>query len=177
MVKSQCEERGNKGQLRWECVCDCGNICIIHGENIRKGISKSCGCLRPPFVPANKNPDRELAVWTQIYNSTIKKRNKKWKIDGDVLLEEFIFMSKSPCYYCGLKNSNAWQDMRGGKRTSNTVVKYNGIDRLDSSCGYLKYNMVTCCKYCNAAKNIMSETEFVEFIKRVYKHMENNGKL
>ncbi len=30
----------------WNCVCDCGNACIVRGEYLRNGTTKSCGCLR-----------------------------------------------------------------------------------------------------------------------------------
>lgn len=30
----------------WLCKCDCGNLKVILGLNIRKGYTKSCGCLR-----------------------------------------------------------------------------------------------------------------------------------
>lgn len=33
---------GNK----WECQCDCGNTCVCTKENLRSGITRSCGCLR-----------------------------------------------------------------------------------------------------------------------------------
>lgn len=30
---------------RWKCKCDCGNEKIISGTDLRKGSTKSCGCL------------------------------------------------------------------------------------------------------------------------------------
>ncbi len=30
----------------WLCKCECGAIKNIYGSNLRKGVSKSCGCLR-----------------------------------------------------------------------------------------------------------------------------------
>lgn len=30
----------------WKCQCDCGSIRIVSGTNLRRGITKSCGCLR-----------------------------------------------------------------------------------------------------------------------------------
>lgn len=30
----------------WLCKCDCGNECIAVGANLRRGATKSCGCLR-----------------------------------------------------------------------------------------------------------------------------------
>lgn len=29
----------------WKCKCDCGKMAIISGVNLRKGSTKSCGCL------------------------------------------------------------------------------------------------------------------------------------
>lgn len=175
LVIKKLEERGNKGQIKYECVCDCGNSHKVTGESLRGGKSKSCGCNR--YTPPNKIEDRELAVWKQLYNSTIIKRNKKRGVKGDISLEDFIFFSKEPCYYCGLENSNTARDIRSGKKVSDIVLKFNGIDRSDSSKGYWANNVETCCKYCNTAKNIMSEDEFINFIKRVYEHFKRNGRL
>lgn len=35
-----------KGQVLWECQCDCGNITEVLGINLRNGNTKSCGCLK-----------------------------------------------------------------------------------------------------------------------------------
>lgn len=37
-----CDKFGNK---QWHCICDCGNEKVIIGTNLRKGLTKSCGCL------------------------------------------------------------------------------------------------------------------------------------
>jgi hypothetical protein len=31
---------------RFECICDCGTITIIHLTNLKEGTTKSCGCFR-----------------------------------------------------------------------------------------------------------------------------------
>ncbi len=33
------------GKARWECVCECGNSAVVVGEKLRRGHTKSCGCL------------------------------------------------------------------------------------------------------------------------------------
>lgn len=30
----------------WECMCDCGNQCIVVGHKLKSGHTKSCGCLK-----------------------------------------------------------------------------------------------------------------------------------
>lgn len=39
-------ENGNHGNARWNCVCDCGNVIIVAGSNLKTGAVKSCGCLK-----------------------------------------------------------------------------------------------------------------------------------
>lgn len=36
----------DKGILVWNCVCDCGNITLVRGNNLRSGAVQSCGCLK-----------------------------------------------------------------------------------------------------------------------------------
>lgn len=41
------ERAANKGKkTAWRCKCDCGNSCVVAGNNLRSGEVKSCGCLR-----------------------------------------------------------------------------------------------------------------------------------
>lgn len=37
-------DRGEKRDRQWECLCDCGNTCIVQGNNLKSGHTKSCGC-------------------------------------------------------------------------------------------------------------------------------------
>lgn len=33
-------------RLRYKCLCECGNITIVNGEDLRSGHTQSCGCLK-----------------------------------------------------------------------------------------------------------------------------------
>lgn len=46
-------EKGKKdkaGHQYWICKCDCGNIVEINGDNLRRGLTKSCGCLHKETI-------------------------------------------------------------------------------------------------------------------------------
>lgn len=33
------------GKSRWNCLCDCGSVCVVNGSNLVKNHTRSCGCL------------------------------------------------------------------------------------------------------------------------------------
>lgn len=37
----------------WECVCKCGRHCIVKGTNLRRGLTRSCGCLHDAVSAKN----------------------------------------------------------------------------------------------------------------------------
>ena len=39
-------ESAPNGNARWLCQCSCGNQVVVDSYRLRKGITKSCGCLR-----------------------------------------------------------------------------------------------------------------------------------
>src|SRR5262245_13171861 len=42
------------GPARWECLCTCGTIKTIYGQALRKGNTKSCGCLNTELPMARR---------------------------------------------------------------------------------------------------------------------------
>lgn len=41
----------------WFCKCDCGNIVEINSDNLRRGLTQSCGCLHSEIIHKNKFQD------------------------------------------------------------------------------------------------------------------------
>lgn len=42
------------GQVRWDVVCDCGTKFNVNGSSLRRGITKSCGCLKKDVIESQK---------------------------------------------------------------------------------------------------------------------------
>ena len=144
------------GHVRWLCRCDCGHQTIVQGSKLRDGKTKSCGCLKP-----NRLPYGVAAFNRMIANKrfSAKERGLSWELI-DAQVQE---LSGQPCYYCGQLPSN-----EVGHARMNGSYTYNGLDRLDSSEGYVWGNVVPCCKVCNRAKGEMSLAQFRAWGKRLY---------
>ena len=41
---------------RWVCLCDCGNVKVVGGTELRSGIVKSCGCWRDDVARSRIGP-------------------------------------------------------------------------------------------------------------------------
>lgn len=43
--------RNSHGTYFWKCRCDCGNECVVRGDNLKSGDTKSCGCFAAECKP------------------------------------------------------------------------------------------------------------------------------
>jgi len=77
-------------------------------------------------------------------------------------LEEFRKITQKDCYYCGEK---PFGEAKHPAYNGNYI--YNGIDRVNSTKGYINSNIVPCCKICNRAKSNMSYEDFLNWIKKI----------
>ena len=107
---------------------------------------------------------QKRAVWDVVCSCGIKK-----KISTANLTATFI---KKDCFYCGSEPSN----VKKSRSTKKLHLNYNGLDRIDSSIGYKKDNVVPCCKICNYMKRSMSQSDFYKHIKMVINHVEKRIK-
>ena len=85
-------------------------------------------------------------------------------------IERFQELSIQNCFYCGCKPTNMRQDttkMRKGV----TRQFLNGIDRIDNNIGYIEGNVRACCEDCNKAKRNLSEEQFFDLIKSIYRNL------
>lgn len=93
------------------------------------------------FIQYRKDNKEKISKYAltevQRFNSAksqSKRRKKVWELS----FEEYCNIIKDPCYYCN--------------GVLGKVTHAIGIDRIDSSIGYVKGNVLSCCYTCNRVK-------------------------
>lgn len=146
----------------WRVKCDCGKEKDVIGTSLRQNQSTSCGCVKKKTTMPG-----ESAKWS-LYTSNKINADRRG-IVFTLSLEEFLKITGSRCHYCGIQ----WSSEYPKRQELNGSYKHNGIDRIDSSIGYVSDNCVPCCSICNFAKQRMTVDQFKEWINRAYHHMFN----
>ena len=59
-------DRSTRGRM-WECVCDCGNITVVHDSSLKAGTTKSCGCSR--YASHNRRHGHRAKTISRTYSS------------------------------------------------------------------------------------------------------------
>jgi hypothetical protein len=148
-----------KKDMKYECICDCGNVVIRLQSSLRAGIlglrnpTLSCGCLRDENCRRTGTAFRRCI---EIYKRNAKKRNISWNLTD----EQFRVLTSSPCYYTGRLPYREIL-VESGER-----YFYNGIDRKNSNEGYYLDNCIPCCFEVNRAKSSLSHDEFLSLCKQ-----------
>lgn len=121
-------------------------------------------CISCKEIPTKFDAMKALS---KIYNN-YKISAWERQFSFELSLQEFCTLVLSACTYCGGGFSNVFRKPYGD-------LKYNGIDRIDSSIGYRTFNTVSCCKHCNFAKNNRSTQEFISWAQQVVVHTKKTG--
>lgn len=144
-------------KARWLCRCECGKEIITRTDSLRIGRSTSCGC----WLSGSRLPNKG-AAWNQVLSKQRAQAHARG-LDWALSAEEAFALVRLNCHYCGSAPSQP-------RHSNNDKVLFTGIDRVDSSRGYLPENVVPCCKSCNFAKNTMGYEEFRVWVGRIYAH-------
>ncbi len=129
--------------------------------------------LDPSFRKQESNRQREWQLRNPVQSMyrAYTSRSKRKRNAFELSYEQFEKLLLGDCFYCGIEPSSIYKN-----RGYNKGIVYNGIDRIDSSKGYIKENVVPCCWQCNCAKQSFSVDEFYEWVKRIYKYSVQNQK-
>jgi hypothetical protein len=159
-------EKSLKGYKRKVAIGKCP-ICNKETKgyltNIKK--QKSCGCNKATIARQNGKARCTEKTYTNYVLRAYKNSAKKRNIEFQLVSEDIENLIKKPCTYCGsLPKEKELKYIRG--------IQYprNGIDRIDSSIGYVKENLTPCCNVCNIMKSTLSTEEFKNHIRKIYEH-------
>lgn len=135
-----------KNGARWKCVCDCGLTTIATGSNLRKGNTKSCGCLRREMTTergranakhgeSHNNRTRLYTIWCGMRQRCTNPNREAYKLYGGK----------------GVTICKEWQDYQNFKEWA-IASGYSddlSIDRIDPSKGYSSDN----CRWITPSEN------------------------
>ena len=155
------------GQVHRACFvrCECAaqtEAYRTYGE-LRCGRSPSCGCI-----------SRERSIETVWKDLLAKVSRRGWECH--LTLPQLKEISQLPCAYCGGEPSNTHRlkykvDGKYQRGVAPEMeIRYTGLDRLDSTKGYIPGNVVPCCFECNGMKSRMPVDQFLGLIERVRSH-------
>ena len=138
-LTAMCRAESEGRRPVWLCICECGEISYPLGENLRGGLSNSCGCLRVESLversTTHGNASRirrmpEYSVYCGMKNRCFNKNDDKYRYWGGR----------------GISVCNRWLEKKGqgflnffkdmGKRPS----KKHSLDRIDNDEDYSPEN-------------------------------------
>jgi hypothetical protein len=164
------------GNVYWLCKCDCGKEKIARASSLKSGGTRSCGCLVSELSKINR---KKYAMSFEYGETSFNQLFSSYKLSAirraysfELTKDEFRNLTGGTCDYCGKKPSN----VKISARKSNGEYVYNGIDRVDSSKGYILENCVSCCTECNKLKGTMSREEFLKCVDLIYNHTHEYSK-
>lgn len=168
----------------WICICSCGKQCKVSINqliNQRKWNTRlSCGCFKKPgaIEPAWRD-------YLRTYQKGAKDRGYLFSLKES----QFKELCSRNCYYCGeapkeytgyYKRQKRWAKNYSTNFDDSyyqeSLIRVNGIDRIDNNQGYTESNCVACCTKCNLGKQQLTKEEFLTWAKRIVEcQMTLNG--
>lgn len=157
-------KRNHNKTIMWLCKClSCGQETTVSSTKLKAGEIKSCGCQETIKSARSLPGESGFNTLFSHYKQSARSRN----ISFELTIGEFRSLVSGYCNYCEISPSRVTYGSQGAKREYGKFIS-NGIDRVDSSLGYIESNCVTCCKTCNIAKSDLTTREFLAWIKRAY---------
>lgn len=119
-------ENDEHGKSMWECQCSCGKTAIRSGSKLKKGIAKSCGCLKSEALTKHGlSRNRTYRIWVGLIDRCTSPSSKdypRYGGSGITVCDEWLE------YRNFLDNMGECDDLE------------KSIDRIDNTKGYSPSN-------------------------------------
>jgi hypothetical protein len=129
--------RSGKAMSRWLCRCDCGNDAVVLGNSLKKGNTKSCGCLHRETARAacaerntthgKSHTTRQYIIWASMKQRCYNPNHQAYKNYGGrgiTICDE---------WKCDFQSFYNWS-------LENGYMEDLTIDRIDNDGGYSPSN-------------------------------------
>jgi hypothetical protein len=145
----------------WECLCSCGNIRYVRTNDLIKGLSKSCGCLKSKLI---KERNKILFI-THGFSSRDNKISRKFYKAWQGMLDRCL--NKHGDFYYryggrGITVCDKWRSFGGFKEDMYESYLKHGkefgfgrsttLDRIEVNGNYCKEN----CRWLTQAKQMLN---------------------
>lgn len=72
---------GGRHRVMWVCECKCGNNITVYGDNLAKGATQSCGCLRAELLSIKRtthgqSKTRLYSIWRAMRNRCYRETDR-----------------------------------------------------------------------------------------------------
>lgn len=151
--------------LCWLCLCDCGNLRVARGVNLRAGHTKSCGCWNRENIDItnrrlgkavhHKTGTPEFCLWI-----AAKTRAKKHHLPFDISIEDVVIPEHCPLLGIKLEKS----------KTGRLQYASPSIDKIKPELGYVKGNVWVISWRANTLKSDAS----LEELKMIVRNWEGS---
>lgn len=79
--------KSKAGNLRWHCLCDCGNTVDVEAGNLKRDYFHSCGCYNKEFLQGltkthGGTKDKLFRIWSYMKERCLNPHHKSWKRYG-----------------------------------------------------------------------------------------------
>lgn len=116
-------------------------------------------------------------IYAKAYTDMQTRERHKGRV-VEISFPEACQLFSQPCSYCGFfgQKTLTKQVTAGSRRYKYISTAYfSGIDRIDSSLGYVHGNVVSCCKVCNRSKNDLPLDVWKDWARRLVDNLSTVG--
>lgn len=169
-----------KGILYYRAECsNCNKIYSVSGAFARRNSKHGCkscanklsAVTRTGVVKTKMSPEESAH---QYLYKDLKKSSTKRGHEWGLSKEDVRALVTANCHYCGSTPNNECRPLKGSgmveSHVESAVIVRNGIDRVDSSEGYVPGNVVPCCAQCNIAKASHTPRSFLMWARKLAGH-------